>query len=154
VQKTDTKLKWWFLSCHYSNCLFGLKTNLKIAAQALHFRVARFFLVEHTKTGKMYQNNHKIYQIATNYTKWPQTKLNGNKLHQMAKNIPTLSTAKPSKIYQNRDFWFEKSGNPATFGLQVECKLKPEFVASLSTWRYVILSTSKLPTVKMSTTKL
>jgi hypothetical protein len=28
-------------------------------------RVARFFLVQHTKTGKNIPNNHKIYRMAT-----------------------------------------------------------------------------------------
>jgi hypothetical protein len=40
-------------------------------------RIARFFLVQHTKTGR-------IYQITNKYT-----------------------IAKPSEIYQNCDFWFE-----------------------------------------------
>jgi hypothetical protein len=33
----------------------------------------------------------------------------------MAENIPTSSIARPSKIYPNRDFWFENisSGNTA-----------------------------------------
>jgi hypothetical protein len=35
-------------------------------------RVARFFLLQHTKKGENLPNNHKIYQIATKYTKWPQ----------------------------------------------------------------------------------
>jgi hypothetical protein len=34
-------------------------------------RVARFFLVQHTKTGKIYKNDHKIHQMAITYTKWP-----------------------------------------------------------------------------------
>jgi hypothetical protein len=33
-------------------------------------RVARFFLVQHTKTGKNLQK-HKIYQMANKYTKEP-----------------------------------------------------------------------------------
>jgi hypothetical protein len=33
-------------------------------------RVARFFLVQHTKTGKIYQIVHKISQTAMKYTKW------------------------------------------------------------------------------------
>jgi hypothetical protein len=41
--------------------------------------------------------------MATKYTKWPY-------------NIPTFSILRPSKIYPNRDFWFENipSGNPGT----------------------------------------
>jgi hypothetical protein len=34
----------------------------------LKIRVARFFLMQLTKTGKMYENNHKIYQMASKYT--------------------------------------------------------------------------------------
>jgi hypothetical protein len=28
-------------------------------------------LVQHTKTGEIYHNDHKIYQMAIKYTKWP-----------------------------------------------------------------------------------
>jgi hypothetical protein len=50
-------------------------------------RVVRFFLVKHTKTWKIIPNREK-------YTKWPL-------------NIPTHSIARPSRIDQNWDFWFE-----------------------------------------------
>jgi hypothetical protein len=56
-------------------------------------RVARFFLVQDTKTGKTCQtiikytklqqnipNGNKIYQMATNYTKWQQNIPNGHKI--------------------------------------------------------------------------
>jgi hypothetical protein len=45
----------------------------------LHFptRVARFFLVQHTKTGKNTPKREK-------YTKWPQNRPNGCKIDQMA----------------------------------------------------------------------
>jgi hypothetical protein len=39
--------------------------------------VARFFLVQNTKAGK-------IYQITTKYTEWPQNILNGRKIDQVA----------------------------------------------------------------------
>jgi hypothetical protein len=47
-------------------------------------------------------NGHKLYQIAINHTKWPF-------------NMLTSFIARPSKLYPNRDFWFENmpSGNPA-----------------------------------------
>jgi hypothetical protein len=38
--------------------------------QTLSSRGARFFLVQHTKTGKIYLNDQKIYQVAIKYTKW------------------------------------------------------------------------------------
>jgi hypothetical protein len=39
------------------------KNASKIETQ-LQFRVARFFLAQHSKTGKIYQNDHKIYEMA------------------------------------------------------------------------------------------
>jgi hypothetical protein len=33
-------------------------------------RIARFFLVQRTKTGENIPNNHKIYHMTTKYTKW------------------------------------------------------------------------------------
>jgi hypothetical protein len=42
-----------------------------------YIKVARFVLVQYTKTGK-------IYQMATNYTKWPQNMPNGHKIYEMA----------------------------------------------------------------------
>jgi hypothetical protein len=58
-------------------------------AEIPQHRVARFFLVQNTKTGK-------IYQITTNYTNCP------------------LNITKDRKIYTNLDIWFENkpSGNP------------------------------------------
>jgi hypothetical protein len=65
-------------------------------------RVARFFLVHNTKTGRNVQNEpngHKISQTSLKYSKWQ-------------KNISTFSNLRPSEIYPN--FWFENkpSGNP------------------------------------------
>jgi hypothetical protein len=38
-----------------------------VAAQ--NFRVARFFMVQQTKSGKNIPNNHKIFDMYTKYTK-------------------------------------------------------------------------------------
>jgi hypothetical protein len=62
--------------------------------ELLNSRVARFFLVQHTKTGKIYQMALKIYQMAV-------------RKDQMAKKYigrPTSSIARPCKIYTNCDF--------------------------------------------------
>jgi hypothetical protein len=69
--------------------------------------VARFFLTQYTKTGKIYQianklpNGHEIYQMAVIYSKWPW-------------NMSTVSIPRATKIYPKWDFWFENipSGNP------------------------------------------
>jgi hypothetical protein len=37
----------------------------------IYIRVARFFLVQNTKTGKNIPNYHKIYQVAVKYLQWP-----------------------------------------------------------------------------------
>jgi hypothetical protein len=58
-----------------------------------HPRVARFFLVPHTKMGEKLPTDHKIYQMVAKYTKCQQ-------------NITTFCTPRPSKIYRNGDFWF------------------------------------------------
>jgi hypothetical protein len=65
-------------------------------------RVARFYLVQHTKTVK-------TYKITTKCTKWLY---NISNVHIC--NITTSSIEKTSKIYPNLDFWFENipSGNP------------------------------------------
>jgi hypothetical protein len=70
-------------------------------------RVARLFLMQHTKTGKIYLNG----EIEPNRHKIP---LMAGKLTKMAINIPTSSIARTSKIYPNWDIWFENipSGNP------------------------------------------
>jgi hypothetical protein len=43
-----------------------LKVNI-----ALQFRVARFFLEQTYQNVKNITNDHKLYQTAINYTKWP-----------------------------------------------------------------------------------
>jgi hypothetical protein len=72
--------------------------------ERLTLRVARYLLVNDTKTGKMYQmninvpNGYKIFQMAIRY------------IHYV---FPIY--VRPSKIVPNRNFWFENkpSGNPA-----------------------------------------
>jgi hypothetical protein len=67
-------------------------------------RVARFFLVHYTKTGKNTEqtknvpNGHKISKMSV----------------KMTINILTFSNLRPSKNYPNWDFCFENkpSGNP------------------------------------------
>jgi hypothetical protein len=52
-------------------------------------RAARFFLVQNTKSGKM-------YQMATKCSKWPQNVPNGKTFYQVAVNRPNGHT-----IYQH-----------------------------------------------------
>jgi hypothetical protein len=52
-------------------------------------RVARFFFVQHTKTGKNIPKTHKIYPISIKYTKWQY-------------NLPSSFFARPSRNYPNR----------------------------------------------------
>jgi hypothetical protein len=81
----------------------------------LHFRsrVARFIWEQHTKKRKnirkdykiqkIVPKDHKIYKMFIKHTEWPL-------------NIPNVSTPRPSKMYKNWDFWYEKipSGNPVS----------------------------------------
>jgi hypothetical protein len=45
----------------------------------LYLQGCQIFLVQHTK--KIYQNDHKIYQMAINYTKWQQIRAKGHKIY-------------------------------------------------------------------------
>jgi hypothetical protein len=58
-----------------------------------------------TKLPENLPNRHEKYQMVVKYSKWPQ-------------NIPNMSIQRSSKIYSNRNFWFEKmlSGKPASDG--------------------------------------
>jgi hypothetical protein len=47
------------------------RRNLNAATVGLFIRVARFFLLHDTKTGKNVPNEHKMYQIVIKYPKWP-----------------------------------------------------------------------------------
>jgi hypothetical protein len=74
------------------------KLSWRISSKRLKSRTARFVLVQHTKTGKIYQittkyvyqisvdlpNGRKIYQMAVKYTKWPYNMPNVHKIYQMA----------------------------------------------------------------------
>jgi hypothetical protein len=53
--------------------------------QALLGRVARFFIVQHTKTGKIYQI--KINQMSIKYTKCPHSRQKGRKIDQLDQKI-------------------------------------------------------------------
>jgi hypothetical protein len=59
-------------------CLFQRKKNFKVPSPVQNTReipylarVARFFLVQNTKTGKNIPNCHKMYQMAIKYFQWP-----------------------------------------------------------------------------------
>jgi hypothetical protein len=86
-----------------ASCVFQGWNDCCVSAGILivSARVARFFLVNHTKTWK-------IYQMTTNVTKY--------------------TFPRHSKIYLNWDFWYEKiqkipSGNPGVGNLAVPKQL-------------------------------
>jgi hypothetical protein len=55
-------------------------------------RVARFFLVQIYQIGKNITNDHKLYQTAINYTKWPLNIPNGHKIkHLQFKGPPKFT---------------------------------------------------------------
>jgi hypothetical protein len=71
-------------------------------------RVARLFLLQHTKMGKNIPNNQEIYQMSIKLA-------NGRKIYRMDIKYINIFFARHSRIYPNLDFWFENipSGNPA-----------------------------------------
>jgi hypothetical protein len=72
--------------------------------------IARFFLTQYTKTGQIctFSKLPQHYQMAKNYTEWPQNIPNGHKLYQ---HFPFQD---PPKYTQIGIFGFENipSGNP------------------------------------------
>jgi hypothetical protein len=68
-----------------------------------------FPLVQYTKTGKMHQTTTKyLYKMVIPYIKY-------NKIYRTPVKHIKNSNLRPSKIYQNWNFWYENvpSGNPA-----------------------------------------
>jgi hypothetical protein len=90
----------------------------KINVEKVFFSVARFFLLQHTKTGENKPNNQK-------YIKWPQNIPNGRKIYRH------LPLQVPPKFTQIRyDFWLENmpSGNPGIFASEISAH--PSFIPS------------------------
>jgi hypothetical protein len=108
--------------------------------------VARFFLVQLTKTRKNIPNDHKTYQTATKYAKWPQNMSNGHKICQMAtkyakrpQNMPNglkmyrHPPLKTLQIYPNWEFCLENipSGSPGSAHFCEDVKMSLAWIASL-----------------------
>jgi hypothetical protein len=75
---------------------FEARINRNTSSKIDHSRFARFFLIQHTRTGKIYQmttrytkspqdipNDHEIYQITSRYAKSPQDIPNDHEIYQM-----------------------------------------------------------------------
>jgi hypothetical protein len=109
-------------------CSTPCEKNINVyVGTALVFRVARFFLAQHTKKGKYM------------HTQRPQNIPNGHNIHEMAVKIPmtikytNIVRSKALKMYQHcMDFWYAKmlSVNPA--GMYLPSIRKNVFVASVS----------------------
>jgi hypothetical protein len=65
----------WFLKHFFY--LQRKRASLGHTELLLNTMVARFFLIQHTKTGK-------TYQMTIKYTEWPKIIPNGQKLYQIA----------------------------------------------------------------------
>jgi hypothetical protein len=52
-------------------CLRVSPALKEVKKVTLGSRVARFFLVQYTKTGENIPNDYKIYQMAIRYSQWP-----------------------------------------------------------------------------------
>jgi hypothetical protein len=103
---------------------FGGVGGTSVPASAFaRTRVARFFRVQHTKTGNIYQktnkytkrpwnipNCQKIYQMAKKSTKWPKNLPNGQKIYQMAikyiyQHFPLLDPLKLGYLVWKYTIW-------------------------------------------------
>jgi hypothetical protein len=69
---------------------------------------------QRTKPMENIPNGHQTYQITIKCTKLPQHIPNDFQIYQMAKKFSKFFIARLSKMYENRDFWYENipSGNP------------------------------------------
>jgi hypothetical protein len=81
---------------------------MKINPMATLHQGCQIFLGQTFKIGTNIPNDHKQYQRAINYTKWPKNIPNGHKEFQH------LLFKGPPKFTQIWNFWFENkpSGNP------------------------------------------
>jgi hypothetical protein len=61
-----------------------------------HTRAARFFWVQITRTGNIYQEDHKTCQNAIQYTKWQQNRPKGHKRYQ---HLSMQDTPKLTQIW-------------------------------------------------------
>jgi hypothetical protein len=87
---------------------FWRAKNAPLIADLGRPRVARFFLVQLTKTRKNIRTCHKIYQVATKYTKLPQNIPNGRKIDQMdIKYTDIFQLQYPPKFTQRGIFGFK-----------------------------------------------
>jgi hypothetical protein len=82
-----------FSSPFYPSSHYIKKQNRK---WAIRNRVARFFSVQLTKTGKNLPNSRKMYQMAIKYTQWPQNEQDGPK---NTKHLPLQDLPKFTQIY-------------------------------------------------------
>jgi hypothetical protein len=57
-------------------------SGARVGSDQVQNRVARFFWVHDTKTGKNVTNEHKRYQMVITYPKWPYNIPNGRKIYQ------------------------------------------------------------------------
>jgi hypothetical protein len=57
-----------------------------------------------TKTGGEFPNNHKIYQMAEKYTKWPKKIPNGRKIYQQF-----LCQGPLKHTQTDWDIWYENT---------------------------------------------
>jgi hypothetical protein len=111
-----------------------------------------FSWYKQTKTGKRYQNGHKIYQKATKYTRWPQNTHtrwpqnipNGSKIDELSIKFTNIFHCKKSKITQTRIFGLKiciPSGNTVRrpsilkFGCAIQFDLCQAFVELLCTFQ-------------------
>jgi hypothetical protein len=81
------------------NCLANtprFKVNTCVLRSTLATRVARFFLVQNTKTGKNIPNYRELYQMSIEYNKRPH---NGPSVHKIYQHLPLQDPPKFSQIW-------------------------------------------------------
>jgi hypothetical protein len=90
---------------------------------------------KYTKWPQSIPNNLKVYQMTSKYTKWPQSIPNDHKVYQMVIKENKIVYSRPSKIGQNWGF-----GTKIYYHLAVLCKNRGEsfFVVKILSLRCIL----------------
>jgi hypothetical protein len=69
-EECDTIKEGWFAARQMNTVDNNKRLSELFPLVRVSAGVARFFLLQHTKTGKNIPNGHKMYRTDTKYTKW------------------------------------------------------------------------------------
>jgi hypothetical protein len=109
----DWKFVFWKVcrNMEWQTCSLSSKRldNESLQDKPTKTRVARFILMQHTKTGKNIPNDHILYKMAVKYARLPWNRPNGNNMY---KHFPVQDIPKFTQIGISGLKIYIPSGNP------------------------------------------